>query len=185
MIWEISRMICDQAHKLTVRSLGPWPEEALRNGYPLAGIKITTTPAGFGGARTWFLCPACARRCCILYYHPVRAWACRVCCNGRYASETEGPVKRLYRKARKLRRRLGQTDGNMFLPFPGKPDGMHWSTYLTLRKEGLAIEKCILDYKRRNLPSPAECRSLEISLSMQAEGENDQVAVTMRLPVSR
>jgi hypothetical protein len=102
----------------------------------------------------------------------VRGWACRVCCNGRYASEVENPIKRLYRKARKLRRRLGQTDGNMFLPFPGKPLGMHWSTYLRLRREGLALEDQLLECKRRNLPTLAEIRSLEMSLSMQAESED-------------
>jgi hypothetical protein len=164
-------MICDDAHKLTVRSLGPWPEDTLRNAYPQAGIQLTRTDAGFGGARTWFLCPQCARRCGILYHNPVRAWACRVCCNGRYASEVESPIKRLYRKARKLRRRLGQPDGNMFLPFPAKPLRMHWSTYLRLRREGLALEERLLECKRRSLLPMADCRLLEISLSIQAESE--------------
>lgn len=165
-------MICDHAPKMTIRSLGPWPEEALRNGYPRAWIEFTTTKTGFDGSRIWFLCPLCGRRCSVLYCDPVRAWACRVCCKGRYASEVESPIKRLYRRARKLRRRLGQTDGNMSLPFPGKPLHMHWSTYLRLRRLGLALEERLLDHKRRNLLPLAECRSLDVSLSMQAESED-------------
>lgn len=181
-------MICDYANKLTIRSLGPWPEDTLRSAYPRSEIRLTTTRAGYGGVRTWFLCPQCSRRCGILFHHPVRAWACRICCNGRYASEVEGPIKRLYRKARKLRQRLGQMDGNMFLPFPGKPLGMHWSTYLRLRREGLALEKRILDYKRRNLPSEVECRALERSLKMQDESEDDWAArysSTVKCPVGQ
>jgi hypothetical protein len=141
-------MICDDANRLTIRSLGPRPEDTLRHGYPYAGIRLTTTPAGFGGARVWFLCPICQRRCGILYDNPARGWLCRTCGNGRYASSMEAAIKRLYRKARKLRCRLGQTNPDMSLPFPTKPVGMHWSTYLRLRKEGLRLEERLLNYMR-------------------------------------
>lgn len=156
-------MICDHALKLTIRSLGPWPADTLRHAHPRAGIRLTYTSAGFGGNRTWFLCPHCDRRCSILYDNPVRGWICRICSNGRYASEVESPIDRLYRKARKLRHRLGQADPDMSLPFPGKPSGMHWSTYLCLRKEGLAQEARLIDYMRRNLPEPSRRRVLDRS----------------------
>jgi hypothetical protein len=168
-------MICDHARKLTIRSLGPWPKDALRNGFPGYGIRLTPTPAGFGGTRNWFLCPICERRCGILYSHHQNDWACRICCKGRYASEVEGPIDRLYRKARKLRCRLGQLDPNMSLPFPGKPLGMHWSTYLRLRKEGLALEARLIQHLRRNLPGPARRRMLEISIKIEAESEEEML----------
>ncbi len=166
-------MICDYAHKLTIRGLGHWPADTLRHAYPRSGIKLTTTPAGFGGERKWFLCPLCDRRCGILYNNAVYGWICRICANGRYASEVKSPIDRRYRKARKLRRRLGQADPNMTLPFPGKPTGMHWSTYLRLRKQGLALEKRLLNYLRRNLPSPARLRMLNEDLKSEAESEEN------------
>lgn len=158
-------MICDHAYKLTIRNLGPWPEETLRNGYAEDGIRLTTTPAGFGGLRTWFLCPGCARRCSILYHTPTRGWICRLCGDGRYASEVEPPLKRLYRRSRKLRRRLGQNDGNMFLPFPARPRGMHWSTYLRLRRHGLQLEDRLHAHLRRNELTKADLCSVDIAFS--------------------
>ena len=162
-------MICDYANKLTILSLGPWPEGTLRHAYPRTGIRLTTSAAGFGGKRTWFLCPHCDRRCGILYDSPAHGWVCRICTNGRYISEVESQIDRLYRKARKLRCRLGQMDPNMQLPFPGKPTGMHWSTYLHLRKEGLALEARLIDYMRRNLLGPARRRLLDRSLEAGVE----------------
>lgn len=170
-------MICDHARKLTIRSLGPWPEETLRHAYPQADIQLTTTPAGFGGVRKWFLCPRCDRRSGILYDEPVRGWACRICCNGRYASEVESRSDRLYRKVRKLRRRLGQTDPRILtVPFPGKPTGMHWSTYLRLRRDGMADEAKLVDLLRRNLPGPARIKILDRSIEMEADSEGDPLA---------
>lgn len=166
-------MICDHAKKLTIRSLGPWPEETLRRSHATSQIRLTMTAAGFGGSRTWFLCPQCARRCGILYCNPARGWVCRICCKGRYASEVEAPIDRLYRKARKLRCRLGQPDPNLFLPFPGKPNGMHWSTYLRLRCIGLSVEQRLLGHLKQNLPAPADIRRLERSIEMERQNERD------------
>jgi hypothetical protein len=162
-------MICDDANKLTILSLGPWPEDRLRHAYPSASIRLTSSAAGFGGKRNWFLCPHCDRRCSILYDNPARGWVCRICGSGRYASEVESPIDRLYRKARKLRCRLGQMEPNMQLPFPGKPTSMHWSTYLRLRKEGLALEARLIGYIRRNLPDSARRRLLDRSIETGAE----------------
>lgn len=162
-------MICDHARKLKIASLGSWPADVIRHRFELAGIRLTVSPAGFGGERTWFLCPRCKRRCGVLYDAPSRGWVCRTCGNGRYTSEVEAPIDRLYRKARKLRSRLGQKDSNMMLPFPGKPTGMHWSTYLRLSREGLALEARLLVYMRRNLPDPVRRRLLDQSLEIEAE----------------
>jgi hypothetical protein len=169
LIWENSQMICDHANKLTIRSLGPWPEDTLRHAYSHANIRLTTTTAGFGGTRTWFLCSRCDRRCSILYDNPASGWVCRICASGHYASEVEAPIDRMYRRARKLRCRLGQHDPDMTFPFPGKPVGMHWSTYLRLRKEGLALEARLLDHMRRNLPALLRRRMIDQSLSMEAD----------------
>lgn len=162
-------MICDHSLKITIRSLGPWPEDTLCHAYPEAGIRLTHTSTGFGGKRVWFLCPHCNRRCGVLYSIPANGFICRICSNGRYASEVESPIDRLYRKARKLRCKLGQPDPDMMLPFPAKPTGMHWSTYLRLRRQGLAIETRLIDYMRANLPEPSRRRVLDQSIKAHAE----------------
>lgn len=154
-------MICEHLRQLRIRDLGPWPADTLAQAWPNTRIELTTTVAGFGGQRSWFLCPGCHRRCGVLYSHVRHIWACRVCCRAHYASEVEGPLDRLYRKARKLRRSLGQDDPNMTLPFPAKPLGMHWSTYLALREQGVAVEKVIIDALDRKFPDPARCRVLD------------------------
>jgi hypothetical protein len=174
-------MIRDYASKLKIRSLGHRPADTLRYAYQRSGIGLTTTTAGYGGVRTWFLCPSYDRRSSVLYDNAVHGWICRICCDGRYASEVESPIHRLYRKVRKLRRRLGQTDLNLTLPFPGKPTGMHWSTYLRLRKEGLALETSLFDYLGRNLPGPARVRMLNEDL----KSEDDSVENCINVPMPR
>jgi hypothetical protein len=46
---------------------------------------------------------------------------------------------------------------------------MHWSTYLRLSREGLALEARLLVYMRRNLPDPVRRRLLDQSLEIEAE----------------
>jgi hypothetical protein len=41
------------------------------------------TPCNYGGARPWWTCPECGRRCAIVYGHP---FACRRCANLAYKS---------------------------------------------------------------------------------------------------
>jgi hypothetical protein len=53
---------------------------------------------------------------------------CRYCCDLRYESQREDKVRRVLRRAQRIRKRLGGS-ANMMEPFPEKPKGMHWSTY--------------------------------------------------------
>lgn len=50
-------------------------------------IELESTPLHFGGARWWFHCPDCARRCATLHKPPGRQhFACRLCLNLTYRS---------------------------------------------------------------------------------------------------
>lgn len=49
-----------------------------------------------------FLCPGCDRRCAIVYLHPRQAPGCRVCMDLGYASQSEGPLRRAFRRRDKF-----------------------------------------------------------------------------------
>jgi hypothetical protein len=93
----------------------------------------------FGGVRTHFLCPACDRRCDLLYLRP--NLACRVCHRLAYVSENEVREDRVRRRLFKVRERLGQSEGGMVAPFPGKPKWWRWPRYLRIRRKGMQEER--------------------------------------------
>jgi hypothetical protein len=109
-----------------------WPDRlrleyscAPRGGDPVScqnSIGLVRLPCRFGGERAYFLCPDCGRRCEVLY-GPSRfgGFACRLCLRLGYASESESPVDRTWRRQRKLEARLDD-DG-------GKPAWMRWRTF--------------------------------------------------------
>lgn len=126
-------MICDGKASIDIRKL--WCKDI--NVLVINGVRlpIVRTPCHLGGARNWFLCPKCGRRCVLLYG---KGYVCRVCAKGRYRSELASPRDRRLQKAFQTRERLGQTSGGIIAPFPPKPKHMHWSTYLRIR---IAAEK--------------------------------------------
>lgn len=97
---------------------------------------VTTTPH-FGGARYWWLCPHCARRCAILYGgHP---FLCRQCRDLTYETAQKGGDRLtvIDNRLRAIRRRLGASTGAGWVddPLPEKPPYMHLDTYLRLARE--------------------------------------------------
>ena len=98
-------------------------------------IRLLWTKPNFGGKRAWFKCPACRRRASVVYGRE-QQWACQRCWNGNYPSQKESRYDRLIRRARGLRYQLGDTRNlapadhvDLAGYPPGKPRGMHWSTY--------------------------------------------------------
>ena len=94
-------------------------------------IRLSKTACHLGGERLWFCCPGCGRRAAKLYLHAPR-YRCRRCLRLPYASQQETDLDRASRKARKLRRKLGD-DGGIGDPIWKKPKGMHWRTFETLK----------------------------------------------------
>ena len=95
-------------------------------------VSLTWTPCNYGGKRPWFICPGvvngryCGRRVAVLYAGG-KYFLCRHCYDLTYNSRNESRLDRLMTKERKIRKRLGVSNG--------KPKGMHWSTYSHLQRE--------------------------------------------------
>ncbi|MBG6199964.1 Zn-finger protein [Labrenzia sp. EL_13] len=93
-------------------------------------VPVEWIPCNFGGSRPYFLCPAlkngrgCFKRSSKL--HGGAIFACRNCHDLSYASQSEDKLNRLYRKARKLRRKIDPTGDFEFIR---RPKGMWNRTY--------------------------------------------------------
>jgi len=101
-------------------------------------IELNKTPCNFGGFRHWLICPSCSRRVAVLY-GPGKYFHCRKCYGLSYASQSEGKLDRLCRKARKIRRKLA-IDNHWWNPDAlgdpifMKPKGMRWPTFERLQR---------------------------------------------------
>ena len=112
-------------------------------------IPIVHLRCRFGGSRVYFNCPGpkegteCGRRTTKLYLSR-RYFLCRHCNQLAYACQYEQPWQRAFRRASKLKQRLG-IDVGIAEPFPDKPKGMWTRTYGCLLDEVLEAE--ILAYE--------------------------------------
>ena len=52
-----------------------------------------------------------------------------------YAGQNEDRLDRLNRKMSKLRTKVGGDSDDVISPFPEKPKGMHWETFLRLEQK--------------------------------------------------
>lgn len=107
-------------------------------------IPVDWTSCHYGGQRPWFVCTRCGRRVAVLCGDG-ELFLCRHCYRLPYASQCEPPEDRRYRKARKLRERIG-VRGNMMEPVSpwNKPKGMHWRTWERLRAQEEHVQRVIL-----------------------------------------
>lgn len=96
-------------------------------------LAIERTHCHLGGYRAWFQCPACGRRCAILYLTP-RGFRCRICGALNYPSTRQSAEHRALARMQAIRRRLGWPLGGGDR-HAGKPDGMGWRTYARLVRQ--------------------------------------------------
>jgi hypothetical protein len=105
-------------------------------------VPIIWTKCHLGGRRPWFECltiingEVCGRRVAKLYGP---CFECRQCMGLSYASQREIPLRRVGRRAQMIKMRLGGSNDPLE-PFPQKPRGMHWRTYLRLRDQANAAK---------------------------------------------
>lgn len=84
-------------------------------------VQLDRTPQHFGGMRSWFRCPSCARRCAIVMRPPWSSrYACRHCCGVRYLSETSSRKERALLRVHRLRAALGASP-DLDRPVPDRP----------------------------------------------------------------
>lgn len=67
-------------------------------------VNLWFTACNYGGDRPWFLCPACGRRCAILWGR--RRFLCRRCQGVAYASQKESASSRAIRRVHEIRAKL-------------------------------------------------------------------------------
>lgn len=97
-------------------------------------VYLERTPGTLGGERPWFLCPArgCGRRVALLYMGNAGIFACRHCYRLAYPSQRETASDRVFRKADRIRERLGWEAG-ICNPCGRRPKGMHQRTFDRLK----------------------------------------------------
>ena len=93
------------------------------------------TEQPLGGHRRWIVCRSCNRRCRVLYGGTY--FRCRQCYDATYPSQYEFIRLPGIGRADRVRDKLGGDPG-LLNPFPRKPKGMHWRTYLRLEREDRA-----------------------------------------------
>lgn len=94
-------------------------------------VKVTTTPCNLGGVRYWWLCPACNRRCRVLYGG--RRFLCRKCNPGAYyeTQKSKDLLTRIDNELTAIRRRLkAKKTLASTAALPDRPKGMHFRTFL-------------------------------------------------------
>ncbi len=105
-------------------------------------IYLVQTACNYGGVRHWFKCGYCHRQVGVLYLSGGQC-ACRKCFNLAYQVERETYHDKQFRKAGKIRDRLGWQPG-IANPVGAKPKGMHWKTFYRMRAEhdGVVLRIC-------------------------------------------
>jgi hypothetical protein len=95
-------------------------------------VGLTFTPCHYGGDRPWFLCPACGRRCAVLWGRG--RFLCRRCQRVAYASQNESASSRAIRRVHEIRAKL-KTEGCVPIWRIRRPRYMRYERYLALLLE--------------------------------------------------
>ena len=99
-------------------------------------------PCNFGGKRSFFLCPHCGKRVCLIYC--VDQWGCRHCHDLPYPCQGEKAEDRYTRQVNKIREKLGWEQG-ILNPAGNKPKRMHRDKFNRLVSKQEEYTSKILD----------------------------------------
>jgi hypothetical protein len=112
-------------------------------------LEVCWTRCRFGGERPWFKC-LCGKNVLELFSPWGGPYRCRHCCGLAYASSQAGKHDRTITAARRPRERLGDRSGNLTLPLPTRPKGMHRRTYERLLWQAKRCEQRVFgSYRAR------------------------------------
>jgi ribosomal protein L37AE/L43A len=97
------------------------------------------------GSRNWYSCPACGRRCAVLYHSGI--FACRKCAKPSYSSQNDSEHECLANRIIKLRTQLWgdkwPCNNDLMencIDWP-KPKGKHWNKFYRDRAAIIRLEK--------------------------------------------
>lgn len=97
-------------------------------------VPVVYTTPHYGGRRPWFVCPHCRQRVRFLYGG--RLFLCRECHGLTYAIRNQRGADAVVTAVRNRKERVATRLGaGRDDPYPTKPRGMHWATYLRLLSE--------------------------------------------------
>ena len=101
-------------------------------------IPLVWSACRYGSKRPYFRCTGhkCSNMVEHLYSHG-EGFKCRFCLNLAYPCQSENKGERAARRAGKVRIKLNGSEG-VLTPFPDKPKGVHWRTYIRLREQSAA-----------------------------------------------
>ena len=103
-------------------------------------VTLETTRPNYGGRRWWFRCPATDHRVARLHLPPGGTkFAGRRAYGLAYRSQRERAYERTLTRTQDIRLKLGGSS-SLAEPFPDKPKGMWWRTYLRLRGDAQEAE---------------------------------------------
>ena len=111
------------------------------NGEPVDTlIRFAYTEQHLGGRRTWWACPACGRRCGVLYCE--RLFVCRKCAGVDYyrTQQTRDVLTTINNRLTRVGRKLGATDA-INDGLPDRPRYMHSATYERLAGQYLELQR--------------------------------------------
>ena len=115
-------------------------------------IALEAIPRHFGGRQWYFICPNTGRRISVLWRTPgAHTFSCRQTWGRRvaYGSQFQTASDRAISAAQAIRERLGGRDWiSLFDPFPPKPKGQRWQTYLQLSDRCATYESISMHHLR-------------------------------------
>jgi hypothetical protein len=128
-----------QFHVLTIDSIAINYHKLMdREWIPITEtLHLDSTQCHLGGDRYWFSCPDCLERKAILYLIDSK-FNCRQCHNLTYQSQNETVNERQWRKARKIRSKLGASNSLLETTWE-KPKGMHYSKFKELKEKEMDL----------------------------------------------
>ncbi len=96
-------------------------------------VSVEWSACRFGGARPWFACPVCQRRCGLLHL-VADEWGCRKCHRLRYETQRLRSPERHLLAAQRARARLGQRSPYIGAPVVTRPPRMRRKTYAAAQR---------------------------------------------------
>lgn len=89
-------------------------------------VAIDWQPCRFGGHRAWFVCPACDRRCALIYIRSGLS-RCSRCLRLSHPSQSMDRFDRSWLRTHRIEAKLGVADSRKSFPFKRK--WKHWNSY--------------------------------------------------------